>query len=277
MLASVSRIPRAVAALLLLALVASLVVWLAFSRASVEPAKPLAGLAPASASSMAEYGSDPRRRFDAAMGGVESSIAELPRALRLMGTSPASDVRPATARLGTDPANPQTFEVGSTLSNGAVIEEIHADRVVVALRGARTTLFTNGPAGSDAAVMIGGREFAEQIDTVPSSGEQLSQFLRPQLVFDGRRVAGFKIFPGLRPGSLELLGLEAGDVVRSIEGKPVNDDAAWSPIDLALTSGRTISVAVERKGGTITLALDGARMAEAAKVGARLDAPGMGS
>jgi hypothetical protein len=213
----------------------------------------------------------PQPRASPANRGTDSSISDLPHALTLVATSPATSGREGTVALGTDPRNPQTYEVGSILANGAVVEEIHADRVVLSRNGTRTTILANVQAGAqDEAAVIGGAGIVHAVDTVPTSGEQWSRYLRPQLVFEGRQIVGLGIVPGSQPEALDLLGLVAGDVVRSIEGKAVTSDSDWEPIERALSSGRAISVSIERNGGIMTLSLDGARLvkSEAARKGA---------
>jgi S1-C subfamily serine protease len=202
---------------------------------------------------------------DSSKRGTESSLSHLPRPLHLFTTSPAGDSRESTAAIGTDSANPQTYEVGAILANGAVLEEIHADRVVLSLDGNRTTLSVNGSVPRvDAAAFVSGPNGKDAIDALPTSREHLSAYLRPQFVFDGSGINGLRIFPGLQPGGLELLGLEPADIIRSVGGKPLNDDTAWGPIDAALSAGKSITVTVERRSGLLFVVLEGDRLVQAA-------------
>jgi hypothetical protein len=219
------------------------------------------------------------------MLGTDASLSEKPMQLVLVATSPAAALTDSTATLGTDPRNPQTYAGGAILANGARIEEVHADRIVLGLKGRRSTLtidresasrvamsaavsdkpsFLEGKVGD--ATSIGGRSRAMQ-ETIATSREDLSEFLRPQPVFENDRFAGLKILAGTSPGKLAALGVEPGDVIRSVEGKFIESADAWQEIDDTLSAGGSIVVGVERNGSLMSISLDGRRLASDAPIG----------
>jgi type II secretory pathway component PulC len=221
--------------------------------------------------------------------GTDASISDKPLQLVLVGTAPGRTLADSTATLGTDPRNPQTYAGGAILANGARIDDIQADRIVLRLDGRRETLMVDREApartamssvvngqrakagypiltpttaeGRAGATSIGGPR-AKHLDRVSSSREDLSDVVRPVPVFENDKFAGLKILPGTNSSRLAVLGLESGDIVRSVEGKLIESDAAWQSIDDALSSGGSIVVGIERNGALTSISLDGARLAE---------------
>ena len=223
--------------------------------------------------------------------GTSASASAEAQQLVLVATSPARNASDSTAMLGTDPRNPQTYAQGSTLANGAVISEIHADRIVLVLKGRRSTLAVDRnaasrlamrdtlaqsnkasptvleslatPAGADPAMIVGGPNAVKRpLDRASSSRDDFSQIMRSQPVFERDKFAGLQIIAGTRPAALAVLGLKEGDIVRTVEGKPVEGEAAWQAIDDAVTTGSSIVVGVERDGNLMSVSLDGAQLAE---------------
>lgn len=228
--------------------------------------------------------------------GTDASVSEKALQLVLVSTAPAASLQDSTATLGTDPRNPQTYSGGAILANGARIEEIHSDRIVLARNGFRETLVADGDAASRvsriAAVneqraakgyeiltptlaegrpgsvsSIGGGGDSGRQSSVATSREDLSEFIRPQAVYENEKFAGLKILPGTNGSRLASLGMEAGDVIRSVEGKLIESDSAWQEIDDVLSSGGSIVVGIERNGSVISVSLDGTRLAADQPIG----------
>lgn len=196
--------------------------------------------------------------------GTNASVSTEVVRLQLFKTFPGRTVREGTAVLGTAPENPQTYSTGAVLASGARLEEIHRDHVLL-MRGDRfSKLYLVGlAANSDdallAATTVGGPEFAARpVETRPSSREDYAEFIRPKLVFDdnGEKIAGFEIVAGKNGAQLTRLGLAAGDVIRSIDGRPVHADADWHRISDALSSASTLVLGVERNGNLISVLMD---------------------
>ena len=199
--------------------------------------------------------------------GTDSSISPDPLALVLVATVPGKTARDGTASLGTDPRNPQTYAAGATLVNGALLEEVHRDHVVLELDGKRTSLFIGGKVrgrSDSSALTVGGAEVVKRpLDTVPTSREDMSDIIRPEPFYERDEVAGIRLRPGRSSGRFQSLGLQADDIVRSVEGKPVRSvDAAWQKIDDALSTGSSIVVSIERDGTLTSVYLDGAKLAQ---------------
>jgi len=223
--------------------------------------------------------------------GTDSSLSEKPLQLVLVATSVGQSLEDSTASLGTDPRNPQTYAGGAVLANGARIEEIRADRIVLRQAGRRAELLVDHAAparvamnqvvnderqkkgypvltptlaeGGAGPTSIGGTKGAK-LDRVASSREDLSAVVRPMPVFEKDKLTGFRLVEGTSAGQFASLGLETGDVLRSVDGKLISSDAAWSEVDDALSTGATIVVGIERNGSLSSMTLDGARLMQSA-------------
>ena len=208
------------------------------------------------------------------MLGTDSSISSREMQLVLVATAPGRTLREGTATLGVDPRNPQTYAAGAILVNGAVIEEIHADYIVLELNGTRSRLsigqksvferFTSSTRETDATT-VGGLATRQSLETVASSREDLSEVIRPEPVFDDQGFAGLRILPSRHRQKLDALGLKPGDIVRTIDGKQLKSaDAAWQLLDETLSTGSSIVVSVEREGTLNSMILDASRIGEGA-------------
>jgi type II secretory pathway component PulC len=224
--------------------------------------------------------------------GTDSSIAQDAQTLVLVATNIGRISSDSTAMLGTDPRNPQTYALGAILANGAVISQIHADRVVLSLNGRRTTLMADREAGSriamrdtlaksknasstvldslsieagsDPAALVGGPSSVNRpLDRTSTSRDDLSEVIRSQPVFEREKFAGLQVFAGTRKGMLAQLGLQDGDIVRSVEGQLVDGEEDWQAIDDAITTGSSIVIGIERGGSLMSVSVDGAQLASA--------------
>ena len=198
--------------------------------------------------------------------GTEASVSTDLVRLQLFATSPGTDPGEGTAVLGTHATNPQTYATGSVLASGAMIEEVHFDHVVLEFRGSRTHLYRVGIHSADdealvAATTVGGPGIADRpIDDRVTTHHVPTDFIRPRLVFDGEKVAGFEVTTGRNAYRLSTLDLEAGDVIRSIDGRAVTADADWRRLTESLGSGRSVVLGIDRKNSAISILLDGARL-----------------
>jgi type II secretory pathway component PulC len=188
--------------------------------------------------------------------GTDSSAREGRVSLTLFAIQPAKLPNESTASLGADARNPQVYAVGSTLMNGMTLREIHPDHVVLLNGSRKISLELNE------TIHIANEPSASVVDTVASSRDDLSEVVRPEMVYENDRLSGLRILPGSRPELLRLLGLEAGDIVRSVDGKQVVNDKAWQTIDDALSTGTPIVVGIERAGALIVFSLDGSKLSQ---------------
>jgi general secretion pathway protein C len=250
------------------------VVWSA--RSQPEPEKDRLAVSNAALAPAALVAARPADRASSILG-TDSSISASPLQLILVATAPGKSPKEGTASLGTDERNPQTYAAGAMLVNGAIIEQIYRDHVVLEFEGMRTSLAIGEKAvgrnvaqqtgkSNRAATVVGGAESVNRpLESLASSREDLAEILRPEPVFEAEKFAGLRILPGRNSGKLEALGLKPGDIVRTIDGKPmVSADAGWQILDDNLSTGSTVVVSIEREGTLSSVYLDGSRIIEPA-------------
>ena len=202
--------------------------------------------------------------------GTDSSVSPVPVLLHLVATRPGRNTREGYADIGVDVHSPQTYRAGAVLVNGARVQEIYDDHVVLAREGKSTRLYVEGkaPAGTDpsaaaaaALLTVGGAPAAA--NAAADSAESLTEVIRVSPVYEGQRVSGLEVYANERSDVFARLGLEAGDRIQSIDGEPVGDVAAAIGTLRHLTEGQSMTVVVERAGGRRTLSLDGSIVWEA--------------
>ena len=96
----------------------------------------------------------------------------------------------------------------------------------------------------------------------------ISQVMRPQPVFAGGEMKGFRVYPGANRQAFARLGLRAGDMVTAINGTPLNDKDRAQEIFGTLTSSTDARVTITRNGRQQELVLNIAQItAEAERLG----------
>jgi general secretion pathway protein C len=96
----------------------------------------------------------------------------------------------------------------------------------------------------------------------------LSQVIRPQPVFAGGEMKGFRVYPGANRQAFSRMGLRAGDMVTAINGTPLNDKDRAQEIFGTLGSSTDARVTITRNGRQQELVLNIAQItAEAERLG----------
>jgi hypothetical protein len=196
--------------------------------------------------------------------GTDSSVSPVPLALHLVATRPGRNAREGYADIGVDVRSPQTYRAGGLLANGARIEEVHADYVILAREGKSTRLYVEGhaPAGyaplasATGLLSVGG--VSSRAAAVADTTEALTDVIRVSPVFDGEKFNGLQVYGNERSDAFARLGLEPGDVIHSIDGEPARDPASAIAALRHLADGHALVVEVERAGEMKSLSLDGA-------------------
>ena len=203
--------------------------------------------------------------------GTDSSVAESPVPLLLKATRPGRNVREGHAELGVNPASAQTYRAGAILANGARIEEIYSDHVVLARDGQRVSLYVDGhaPAGSpssdNALAMVGGAN--RPAPALPNSTDELTDYIRVVPVYQGDAIHALEIYSTERSGVFAALGLEPGDRITGIDGEAVTDPSVALASLRRLTQGAALQVTLERGGRSQTISLNGLILTAARSAG----------
>lgn len=194
--------------------------------------------------------------------GTDSSVSLQPRPLILTATQPGRNAREGTADLGVDERSPQRYRAGARLVNGARLEEILADFVVLEREGVHTRLYLRDRAPPDAPLplpalaMVGGA--SARAPAQASSTDPLTDDLRLAPVFEGDAARALEVHANPRSTVFQQLGLEPGDRITAIDGVAITATTSALAQLRPLSQGAALSVTVERGGRTTTLAVDGA-------------------
>jgi general secretion pathway protein C len=84
----------------------------------------------------------------------------------------------------------------------------------------------------------------------------IGQVMRPQPVFAGGKMRGFRVYPGANRQAFSRLGLRAGDLVTAINGTPLDDKDRAQEIFGTLSSSTDARVSITRNGRQQDLVLN---------------------
>jgi general secretion pathway protein C len=165
--------------------------------------------------------------------------------------------------------------VGQQVPGGAMLHSVYNDRAIIDRNGALESLLlprrsagTVGPpppppptaaAGSNEAMLERMRKLVNDDPGV------IGQVLRPQPVFAGGKMRGFRVYPGANRQAFARIGLRAGDLVTAINGTPLDDKDRAQEIFATLNSSTDARVSVTRNGRQQELVLNLAQIANEAE------------
>jgi len=194
--------------------------------------------------------------------GNDSSVSEVPLVLHLTATHLGRNSREGYANIGVNVLSPQTYRAGAILANGARLEEIYADFVVLTRDAYRTNLYLDDRSrtGNDlpaltSLITVGGAPLIRP--AVADSEDKLTEFVRIAPVFAGDQVRALELYPSANAILFAQLGLEPGDRVIAIDGAAVQDSRAAIGELRRLTAGAALNVTIERGEKSLTLSLNG--------------------
>lgn len=193
--------------------------------------------------------------------GTDSSVSATRQPLILTEIRRGRNAREGYVNLGVNRLTPQTYRAGAVLANGARIEEIHSDYIILEKGGQRSKLYleTRKPlsqqSSTSSLLFVGGAEPAAR--AVASTHDALTDFIRVTPIYQGDAVRAIEVYSNERSNVFSSLGLEPGDRITSINGEAVKDAAGAIASLRRLTQGEAMQVTIERQGALQTLSLDG--------------------
>lgn len=193
--------------------------------------------------------------------------------LVLVGVFAREDPEGGRAIIGESAAAARLHAVGAALPGGARLLEVHADRVILGVGGARETLYmprtaTPGLTTGAAAVPLLGTAQAGTAPPAPQGAAPAgsgampdpNQLVRWQAILKDGRIAGVRVYPGERAELFRRAGLQAGDLVVEINGTPVASEAGAAQFAQTLAASPYSTLRVERGGQRQELRVDIARL-----------------
>jgi general secretion pathway protein C len=214
---------------------------------------------------------------------VAPVVEKIDLQLDLIGVSTASTGKEPYAIIANRSGEQGVFKLGQQVGDAGKLVEVDKDRVLIDHRGKRIALVlpeSDLPGGVEAAVPdeppqedasaddpdaepyepnvedLGDNRYRIPRDTLDHSMGNLSQILtqiRAIPNIQNGKTNGFALSE-IEPGSVfDEMGLEEGDVLRSVNGQQMNDPALAMQMMSSLRNANQISIQVLREGHPTTL------------------------
>ncbi|MGC3980495.1 MAG: type II secretion system protein GspC [Steroidobacteraceae bacterium] len=182
--------------------------------------------------------------------------------LVLAGTIAMDDPEAGFAIVGETAANAKFYRVGGVINGGPRLHSVYTDRVIIDRNGTLETILLPRNNPSTASVPVAqtvttpANNVADNIRRMANDPNSLGELLRAQPVLTNGALKGFRIYPGRDRQLFARLGLQAGDLVTSINGTTLDDPNRSGEILNTLTSSTTALLTLERNGVAQQIALD---------------------
>ena len=207
--------------------------------------------------------------------GANAPPSSMP--LVLAGLLATDDPKEGMAIIGESAAAAKVVAVGQQVPGGATLHSVYNDRAVIDRNGAlESVLLPRRAAGTLSAPPPPVASAAPPNDAaiermrrlVSDDPNIIGQVMRPQPVFAGGKMRGFRVYPGANRQAFARMGLRPGDMVTAINGTPLNDKDRAQEIFATLNSSTDARVTVTRNGRQQELVLNIAQIAgEAEQLG----------
>ncbi len=282
LLARAPQIVTFVLALLIAAQLALIVVGLASKKRQVTPPAVATAVAPpldiATLINGHLFGD---AAVQASADATNAPVSSMP--LVVVGLLASDDPKSGMAIIGENPQSAKVVAVGKPVPGGAQLHSVYADRAIIDRNGALESVFlprrTDGAQPGSAPpppmpVAANSNEAAvERMRRLVSDDPGIiTQIMRPQPVFSGGTMRGFRVYPGANRQAFARMGLRPGDMVTAINGTPLTDKDRATEIFSTLSSSTEARVSITRNGRQQELVLNLAQIAaEAEQLGAPPD------
>jgi len=198
--------------------------------------------------------------------------------LVLAGVLATEDPKEGMAIIGESAQAAKVVAVGQQVPGGAQLHSVYNDRAIIDRGGNLESVFlprrTGGamPGAAPPPMPVAAEGNDAMIERmrklVNNDPGLLGQVLRPQPVFAGGEMKGFRVYPGANRQAFARMGLRAGDMVTAINGTPLNDKDRAQEIFGTLGSSTDARVTITRNGRQQELVLNIAQItAEAERLG----------
>jgi general secretion pathway protein C len=203
----------------------------------------------------------------AADSGDPSTAPATSANLSLTGTLAGREPEQGWAIIGANGQAARVYATGAALPGGTRLAAVYPDRVILDRNGSRESLMLprlSGGAGAPsprvAARPQAGSADASLADSVrqllvqnPQAGGDL---LRPQPVFAGGSLRGYRVYPGRNRAQFAGLGLQPGDLVMAVNGAALDDPNRGLEILRGVGQGSAVTLTVERGGQQQQITID---------------------
>jgi len=204
----------------------------------------------------------------AAQSGDPSDAPASTANLTLAGTLAGREPEQGWAIIGAAGQSARVYATGAPLPGGAKLFAVYPDRVILDRNGTRESLLLPrlaGGAGAGVAPRAAGMPPVAAADaTIADSVRQLlvqnpsagAELLRPQPVFAGGSLRGYRVYPGRNRAQFAGLGLQPGDLVMAVNGATLDDPNRGLEILRGVGQGSAVTLTIERGGQQQQITVD---------------------
>ena len=197
-----------------------------------------------------------------------AAIPETSLSLVLRGVVASPDPKTAAAIVADPSGNEQFYLVGQALPGGAVLKEVHRQRIVFSRDGRLETLRLpkdslqggnddssgsddgTGDVAPDAGALL--QRYRDQFLQNP---ESVATLLQGEPFWDNGRLIGYRLRPGRDPRLLAKFGIQNGDVVTAVNGVSVVDPAGRLELLRKLPVATQVNVDLLRDGQPVSISI----------------------
>ncbi len=200
------------------------------------------------------------------LAAEDVAAPETTLSLELRGLVVSSDPRTSHAIIADGSGRENVYFLQSELPGGAIVVGIQANRVVLKRAGLLEALLlprladiapdgSLGYAVSGGPAIGGGEPTAIPEDRPQPRAARLADIMMPRPRITGGTFRGVEVFPGERGQEFAGLGLQPGDLVTAIDGRPLAASDAAAPFQ-GIAESANLTLTINRRGQirTITLA-----------------------
>ena len=206
----------------------------------------------------------------AQLGGDPSAAPATSANLALAGTLAGLNPAQGWAIIGASAQAARVYATGAALPGGTRLIEVYPDRVILDRSGVRESLALPRLSGNAAGVPVAYRPGAAPPGSLADSVRELmsqdqsamNELLRPQPVFAGAQLRGYRVYPGRNRGQFAKIGLQPGDLVTAVNGAPLDDPNRALETLRGVGSGPAVTLTIDRNGQQQQLTVDPAAVVQ---------------
>lgn len=182
--------------------------------------------------------------------------------LALAGTLAGAEPSTGWAIIGASGQSARVYATGSALPGGTKLVAVYPDRVIIDRSGARESLLmprlSGGSAGAAYAPPAAQAQPTpdELVRQVMGRETAVNELLRPQPVYAGGQLRGFRVYPGRDRTLFARTGLQPGDLVMAINGAALDDPQRGVETLRGIGQGAPVTVTIDRDGEQQQLTID---------------------
>lgn len=191
------------------------------------------------------------------------NLAETRLSLLLKGTMPNTDQESSIAIIADNRNEEKVYFIGDTVTAGATLHAVYADRVVLNRSGTLEVLKlpkdfpkATGRVRRNATTVSRTAANPRSIQNVVTQNvTKLADVIRPTPYYVSGQMQGYRVYPGRDRKQFAALGLRPGDLIKDIDGQALTNPQQATQIFQSLGNAEQVSVTVERNGQPQVLVL----------------------